>query len=495
MVKGNRQDQEIHQIQESTRQSPQKNRFFKYLLFASITTLIISRLLPFIHWGETPLGYDTGFYLMHINLEDTTRTYSLFLILLKKIGFDPLTILQLTHVLLNLTIAGSLYILQKSISKNSETLIGIVSVFLFSVSIIQFQSYWWMIAQQNVAMSLLILTIALLFTKPLLATIPLLSGILIHIPTFIPFLLAIAIVIVINLIKKIFFKTKLEKNILYLTIIIITVLTIIIITQYDSLSYYIQYYIKEFQFIATNLPSWKIQTAKGSFLDSSLVYYTNIIIIPFAIFGLLKNHYKTTNQKILIPTITIILLALSYFPVIYQNRFAIILDLFLIVIASPQILNLFTFLMQTKIKKTLLTVLVIFMLGQISLISWLQPPQITRAELSELKNINLLAEKEARILATDSIYTPWVYGFSNITTIGPGHMNDSWDLTDWIKFWTGKDYEEKQKLLKEYPHPLYIFIGDRQPEQEFKKFIKTDPSFIQVSQHIWKHMLQDVQSN
>ena len=493
LKKTGRITQEDRAIEDNA--TKKQSKFFKYLLLASVVILIITRLIPFIHWGETPLGYDTGFYLMRINLEETKGVYSLFQILLKRIGLDPLTILHATYILLNISIAGSLYILQKSINKRHTILIGIISIFLFSISITQFRSYWWMIAHQNVAMSLLVLTIALLFTKPFLAIIPLLSGILIHIPTFIPLLLAIPIIIIVNLAKRILFKIKLEKYILYLIILFVIALTIVLIVEYDMILLRFKNYILENKFLTTNMPTWKVEEEKGAFLPSSFIYYTDMVIIPFAIFGLLKNRYKTANQTLLISVIAVILLAFSYFPVIYQNRFSIIFDLFLIVIASPQIFIFFTFLAQTKTKKIILTMLVMLMFAQITLVSWAQPSQITKTELNELKAVGVSTEKEARIMATDSFYTPWVYAFSNRITIGPGYLNDSWDLDKWKEFWAGKNYEEKQKLLKEPSHPLYIFIGDKQPKLEFIKFIKTDPSFTQISQHIWKHTLNNAKSN
>ena len=71
LKKTGRITQEDRAIEDNA--TKKQSKFFKYLLLASVVILIITRLIPFIHWGETPLGYDTGFYLMRIHY---SKSYS-----------------------------------------------------------------------------------------------------------------------------------------------------------------------------------------------------------------------------------------------------------------------------------------------------------------------------------------------------------------------------------------------------------------------------------
>jgi len=87
-------------------------------------------------------------------------------------------------------------------------------------------------------------------------------------------------------------------------------------------------------------------------------------------------------------------------------------------------------------------------------------------------------------MATDSFYSPWVYGYSERKTIAPGLFeHNKWNKERWAAFWFSPDLDLRYYLLDMYEKPIYLFVGDRQPQMDFSN----DPRFEKISKRIWKY--------
>ena len=115
-------------------------------------------------------------------------------------------------------------------------------------------------------------------------------------------------------------------------------------------------------------------------------------------------------------------------------------------------------------------------------------PLITENELNEIKAIENIANENAVIMATNSSYAPWLFGFSNQQyIISPGYLRDTWGLEKWIQFWYGSSDETRYDMLLKRAKNLYIFMGAMENTYApYYQYISTDDHFIQISDHVWK---------
>lgn len=172
-------------------------RFFVYLLIFSFVLLLATRLLPFIQYGDTPLGYDTGLYVKNMtnteSLAVTQKAFYLIIAPLLVFGMTPTFALHFIVVLTQILIAGAFYVLFRSITCPSRFGFAVTAVFLFVSSQTQFLAFWWMFAGQMFSASLFLITFALLFRWPILAILTAAAGISIHSLPFIGFGVALTI--------------------------------------------------------------------------------------------------------------------------------------------------------------------------------------------------------------------------------------------------------------------------------------------------------------
>ena len=111
-------------------------------------------------------------------------------------------------------------------------------------------------------------------------------------------------------------------------------------------------------------------------------------------------------------------------------------------------------------------------------------PLISQEELSEIMSLSNLVKEDELVMATDSYYSPWVYGFSGRKTIAPGLFEyNKWNRDKWAAFWLSPDLKLRHFLLDEYKGPIYIFVGDKQHPMDFSD----DPRFTRRSKRIWKY--------
>ena len=113
--------------------------------------LFVTRAIPFLHWGEAPLGYDTGIYLKQFGdyfnqIKNTGLIANIYPItfitnLLYLFGWKASQLISAFYIILNIFVGLGIYIVAKEyFNKN----VAFLSLLVFSLSASQFLAYWWM---------------------------------------------------------------------------------------------------------------------------------------------------------------------------------------------------------------------------------------------------------------------------------------------------------------------------------------------------------------
>ena len=235
----------------------------------------------------------------------------------------------------------------------------------------------------------------------------------------------------------------------------------------------------------------------GLYVNLETFQMASIYLLPFSVigvllflFGKLRSKEPALVSRLLLWLVLLaVLFVLSYFPFIYHNRFLIILDLALIIFAVYPFAILILRLLKNIEGKVMLTLLLFGFVLFNGYTVWSQKPQLYPDELAEIRAIDAVAGSSDYAMTTESVYTPWVSGFSNRVTIDPGFLpTNQWTYDMWKEFWNGKNNTRRHELLKMYDRPIYIFVGKMVPNDiPYKRFISSDPYFFKISPHVWRY--------
>ncbi len=479
-------------------------RIFFYLFLFFIIFFIITRLLPFIRYGGAPLGYDTGFYLKAIEALQQEQGFEghrfirgLLWVPFVWLGVSSGGVLHGLYLLVQFLSVGALYMVARTLTSSDYLPYVATTLFLFAVSTPQFLAFWWMFYQTMFAVVFLLATLALLHRRSFLALFTAGFGAVIHPPTFFGFVIALLIFVILRSLYTLIRTRSIEREVGF--IMIVAVVAFLIALQSLNLIdpgtiYSYMYTINSFGWLLTQYPPLLMAQYGGLYIDFEIFTLAIIYLLPFAFSGIIlfllrpaeEMFFVRASRLFFLMLFLIVLFILSYFPFIYQHRHLIYLDIVLIFFASYALLYFFRYFLSDRIGRAVLCILVMGFMAYNFYIVWNQKPQLYSKERDELQ---ALTTTDARYtMATDALYTPWVYAFSKLPTIGPGYFNDRWSYDDWKEFWRGNNNERRHELLRLYNSPLYLFlfyyISDSLP---YVRFIKSDKHFTRISPHIWKY--------
>lgn len=404
------------------------------------------------------LGYDTGLYRNHIQISSQSLPFFPDLSSQQYLFWEPVGLFIQTNILslLGLSvdqilvgfylfvfalIPAALYITARVFLGKKE---ATFALFLFLISITQFEVFFQKLFKNNLAIFLLLISFYLLKKRSYLVilTAGFMGGV--HHMTFLPF----GVTMLLS-----FFFTKEKKYYL------ISGAGIILIA--------LSLYIRNFEAFLGPLGSLNpLQLQKthygGIFMDIKTYLIISSLYLPFAIWGL-WSYLKRKNLDLLLffllSTVAIVFLRLYF-----HKRFIIHLDIAIIFFASYGLSRFVEKFWKNRWRKAV----VMFLLGMMVFFNFQYISQrktsISNDELSEIKTLSK-TEANAYVMALSAYYSPWLYGFSERPTIAPGRFEyDQWDKDRWQKFWETGDL----KMLDDYPKPLYLYIGDHQPYLRFE---------------------------
>ena len=420
-----------------------------YLIAIPIILTLALRIIPYIN-NSIPLGYDAGIYKYGIetfqginSTEWAKATFTpifIYLTTVLRTFFTTNMILTYILIILNLLIPITLYITTKEYFNKST---AIISTIIYSLSIIQFKLFTYLYFKNILAIPLLLLT--LYFYKKNKTKLFILTAALTgatHRPTFLILMLSYLALTI---------KQRSKKDLINL--VKITILTLIL-----YLGFIKQAILPLMAPVAQSL----IQpgTAPGTFISFLTYQYSILAYLPFALIGL---FYLIKQKEFnLIFFSTTILLAIVYFQFFFFNRFIIHLDLFLIILAGAG----FSILIQYRKKLgTIITIILLISAGVLVTQEALNSkPLIDNEELETIEYLQN-TEEDAYVMATTSLYSPYVLGYSERKTIAPGIFeHNKHNKQEWIDFWITTDIEEIKQFLNEYNKPLYLHVGEKQKD-------------------------------
>ncbi len=423
-----------------------KNNYILSIL--AILLILIYRIIPYIN-NKIPLGYDAGIYKYgieaNINNLDTWILQGglepgfIYLTKLLHLFFSTNTILTTILIFFSLLLGLSIYLVTKELA-NKQT--ASIAILIYSLSLIQLKTFAYMYYKNIIALSLALLAIYMLKKQKQIPFIILavLTG-AIHRPTFYIFGLSYLTYTLINKNKK--------QN-------IINGIIILILTSF----FYLGRFSQAITIIFEPVLQGFVQPGQssGTFIDFMTYQYSILPYLPLAIIGLV---YFIKNKDFNMITIwSILSLIIVYFQFFFYNRFIIMLDISLIILASIG----FTLLIKNKkYIGVIITIILLLTAGILITKEALNTkPLISENELQTIQYLQN-TEENAYVMSTDSIYSPYVLGYSGRKTIAPGLFDyNKHDETQWIIFWTTNDINKVKEFLNEYNKPLYIFIGQKQ---------------------------------
>lgn len=216
------------------------------------------------------------------------------------------------------------------------------------------------------------------------------------------------------------------------------------------------------------IPRWEIYWGVisstiegGTFFGFDTYTLVSLAYLPFAAIGavyLLVN--RGLNSVLFYFGITCIIVIFQLF---FFNRFIIMLDMAIIILAALGIDC--TLLQKTGWHRmagiaAIMLILVLSALPTVTEINTVRP-RITEEQLGAVEWIKDNAEDNAYVLATSSD-APWVLGWSERRVIAPGLFE--WYLhskEEWFNFIESKDPEIAKGFLAAYESPVYIYYSKK----------------------------------
>ncbi|MBU1246257.1 MAG: glycosyltransferase family 39 protein [Nanoarchaeota archaeon] len=451
-------------ISTITKEKPSKpKKIHIWLFILAIITTIALRVIPYLK-NQIPLGYDAGIYKYAIEsglsnadkwivTQVTMEPFFLYLMEPLKLFFSSQTLLTYGFIAFCLILGLAIYLTTKEYFNKTT---AIIAFLIYSVSIIQFLTFNYMYYRNVIGLTLALFSIYFLKkseNNPKLIYLFILLGALTgatHRPTFYIFGLSYLAYALTSPYKDKYNFNILKKN-------IINGILILVITSL--------FYLGRFkEAIFSILPSvfqGFIQTGQspGTFINFLTYQYSTLAYLPFALLGLFT---LIKNKKLNILFFwTIITAIIVYFQFFFYNRFIIHLDIALIILAA------YGFSIIIKHKKKLGIIILILMLFSAAFVTFNEATHTYPEIKEELQTIEYLnnTEENAYVMATSSIYSLWVLGYSNRKTIAPGLFDyNQHNEAQWNTFWTTTNINEIKTFLDVYEKPLYIFIGQKQKD-------------------------------
>jgi len=454
----------------------------KLLLPTVFILFLILRFLPYIN-NPVPLGYDGGIYLYEYLLFPNLPSWLIsgfspglfaFIYPFAK-GFSPESLLIPVSILSQIALFISVYFISKKVFSHK---IALLNTFLFSVSLVQFRTFWFFYVKNTFALALLLPAFYFLTKKKFLWSVVfavLLSYF--HLPTFLIYLAVIIILFFVD-----------YKNIKFYLKVLIT--TLIIFFLYYLPAFNTTIYpllipvlksIAPYKLIATG----GLASGGGTFYSMPISFLMTIFYLPFALIGayLLRKEQKV--RSFLIALVLLFLMVITGF--FFSVRYFIPFDLFLIFFAGYGINYVFE---KYKSYKDILPIYFIVLIFFIfAFVLKTSQPLISSKNLNEMKDFG--KGKSGYVLSTYKEDSAWLLGYTPLKMIAWnfGGENKYWTDRQWESFFGNTPISNKLSLLNKIPKPLYIYIGDKQISN------LTDIAFSacvkKQSPHFYKYICKD----
>lgn len=423
-------------------------RLNKVLVIAILFIYLILSIIPFIIFGNHPLGYDTGFYRRYLinpnisipnapvpGLDHTIIAPRIFLDIIRFFRLNTDISLYGSYILLNLFFVLVFYFF---IREYSNKKIALIALTLLVFSPIQYTGYWFMLYKNF--FGLIFFFLFFLFLKKKRFLLSLLSALIVplsHQTTTILLLTTLGFYILITLLFK---KRFLISELIILTLVLFTYLYLHPNVQQKFDAPPVGVFIEKIYFIIIALP---------------------LIVLTIIGFPKFLNILKQNLLPAAFGGISIIFPLLS---LPYYQRIFLFTNYWLIFGAAVGTYNLLKFhtLNKKKYYKPIIivAVLLIFHVSFLIYQIFKLKPLINQEHIIEINKLKESIPTNASIL-TSTRLTPWVQGWTTAKVYAPGILKDKHPSWEWQSYWEGSS-KEKISFLSTFPKPVYIFIDESQ---------------------------------
>jgi len=423
------------------------------ILFCIFVFYICTRMWMWFQYGMAGFGYDTGIYRYIVtgyflnsgNIPFGFSAYSNWLMIL---GTDVDVILLHCYIAIACAIFYAIY--RMGHVYFGRIYHGIFIVFLFAVSITQYEFFWWYYYRQF--LSLLFIIIAFLF---------------IHYRSYflIPVLVAIGIIhplslipLGLSLIIYMFIATRDMRRYIFISGLISVI--VLCISNWQELMMYAQDFF-HYHGVAKNFVVAGYQEFTGQFIGWKDWLQYSVWYIPFAIMGIWK-YFKKQPLLFIFSCVSIGLIMVQ---IVFYRRFFVFLDMVVIMYAGAFLADICLTVMYMKYKYIIYILIIVYSIIGIGYITYTlanKKPLLSRIEISKIQSVSSLVSDSDFVLSIDSMYAPWLRGFSDKKIIAPGLFEyNKWNREEWQIFWFSSDIDMKIEMLRMYDvSPLYIYTGD-----------------------------------
>jgi hypothetical protein len=448
----------------------------KKILLLIFVFLLVLRLLPYIK-NAVPLGYDAGIYLYEFqhfpNIPDWLKTGfspGLFIAVYPFVKlFNPESLLIPVSIISQIFLFICIYKVSKNVFNEK---IALINVFLFTVSLVQYRTFWFFYVKNTFALGFLLLSYYFLNKRkfiPAFIFTMLLS--FFHLPTYLIYLVT-------NIVISILDYNNLK---FYLCIFICTIMVFLIYyfpTFNQTISPLIVPVLKTIALYKVIIMG-KFTDGGGSFYSIPISFLMTIFYLPFALLGAYILRQERDKKIYLVALFITLLMVISGF--YFSQRFFIPLDIFLIIFAGYGINFVFE-----KNKKFIDILPIYYFVLIILIISFVfktSQPLISFKTLTEIKKFG--KTKNGYVLSTSKEDNAWLLGYSNLKLIAWdfGGDNKYWQTKEWEELYLSIPIENKISNISKLPRPLYVYINDKQLTY-FKK-LSDNPCLTKLTPHYY----------
>lgn len=433
------------------------------IIIVSLATIsVVIHLIPFIIYSQHPLGYDTGFYRRYLIQPFTSFPNTpvpglgtdalgprIFLDILRLSRLPTDVVLYGGYVFLFIAQALALFFLVKHYWGSR---IGFLAALLLITSPIQYTAYWFMLFKNAFGIAAMLLAFLFIEKRSHWAVPLAILVVISHHTTSIIFLITLGLFLIINKERR--------KEIL---IIFIGALA-------------------AFLYLHPNAYQEYIQLPVAVFMEYREYF---VLSLPFLVLALLGIKEFLHKYKSVFVSFAI---AASFFPFLslpFYERIFIFTDIVVIVIGAIGLQKMIVEIKNhPKITMRIASLLIIviatggFLINSYGRIKNLRPPLIT-TELEEIRGIQRRVPASAAII-TSTVLAPWVHGWTQNRVFAPGLLHDAHSIQEWVSFSEGLR-ETKIDFLKDFPRPLYIFIGPPEKDAflvDFRECVLPESAFL-----------------
>lgn len=444
------------------------------VLFAILLVILtIGRVAPYFLHGPFGFGYDTGIYKK--SFEDikqfsdifTSQIYLFpsFLAYVMNLLHIPMGFLLYgVHMFMSIFIAVPLYLLTKEYFGKYA---GAVAIAFFTISYVQvFASEFYL---YKAVMGAVFMLYAFLYFARKSYWFYVFAGLLAltQLPQLVLLIFGVAVASIFG------WKKNLTFNLVGLGIMVLALVFIFIFAPQQIVN------------------GWDIFMARfagkvsfdahqsGLFMSFKEFVLREIVMVVLGLLGVILSFRKREVLPLLSALVFVSVVVIG--KIFFEDRFVMEMELLLIPFASFGLVRIFDRILVKRYVKIIFSVLLV---GAVVFFTTYYVSTtysaLTRNEITAMK----ILEKQkdiSHVFVTNTIYAPWVYGFSGKEVLAPGIFNSVWGFDEFVAYQKAPRVEKLQKLLniaRKYG-AYYYYVGERQADENLKG---ASPYIVEVLQ-------------